>query len=139
MPMNPAKAAASAPIPNQNSTKPDVKISATISIAPRMHQRTQNQSAISALREILHHEPDIRRALSQPAHEVRIPVFPIRNIDSHVEPIAGELVLKVAADAVKHLKLELLLADPFARGKFDRRIDHLRIVRGNAVISTAAQ
>src|ERR1041384_8240964 len=139
MPMNPAKAAASAPIPNQNSTKPDVKISATISIAPRMHQRTQNQSAISTLREILHDEPDIRRAFSQPAHEVRIPVFPVRNIDSHVEPIAGELVLKISPDAIEHLKLKLLLANPFARGKFDRRIDHLRIVRGDAMINTAAQ
>src|SRR6185295_18433500 len=106
MPMNPAKAAASAPIPNQNNTKPDVKISATINIAPRTHQRTQNQSAISTLREILQHEPHIRRALSQSAHEVRIPVFSIRNIDPYVETIPGELMLKVTADTVKHLKLK---------------------------------
>src|SRR5829696_2643624 len=108
--MNPAKAAASAPIPNQSSTKPDVKISATISIAPRMHQRIQNQSLILPLREILHDEPDIRRALGQPAHEVRIPVFSVRNIDSNVVTIPGELMLKIPAYAVEHLKLELLLA-----------------------------
>src|SRR5215211_4348087 len=104
MPMNPAKAAARAPMPNHNSTKPDVKISATMSIAPRMHQRTQNQSVIvdSALREILQHEPHIRRTLRQPAHEVRIPVFPIRNIDSDIEPIARELSLKITPHAVEH-------------------------------------
>src|SRR5678816_477548 len=82
IPINPAKAAASAPIPNHNSTKPVVKISATMSIAPRMHQRTQIQSIVdSALRQILQHEPHIRRTLSEPAHKVRIPVFPVRNID----------------------------------------------------------
>src|SRR5829696_5776815 len=137
--MNPAKAAASAPIPNQSSTKPDVKISATISIAPRMHHKIQNQSFISTLREILQHEPHIRRTLSEPAHEVRIPVFSVRNIDSHVVTIPGELMLKIPADTVEHLKLELFLPDPFARGKFNRRIDHLRIVRGDAVIDTTAQ
>src|SRR5215218_9452366 len=73
MPINPANAAASAPIPNHSSTKPDVKISATISIAPRMHHRTQNQSLILSFREILQYEPDIRRPLREPAHEVRIP------------------------------------------------------------------
>ena len=46
MPIKLAKAANNAPIPNQSSTNPDVKISATMSIAPRMHQITQNHSLI---------------------------------------------------------------------------------------------
>src|SRR5215208_4064212 len=96
MPMNPAKAAASAPIPNHNNTKPDVKISATISIAPKMHHKTQNQSLMLTLREILQDEPDIRRPLGEPAHEVRIPVFSVRNIDSQVETVARELSLQVS-------------------------------------------
>src|SRR5688572_4065400 len=124
MPTKPANAAANAPMPNQSSTKPDVKISATISIAPRMHHRTHNQSDMlshcqlpisncqlikpvskqignwqsaitSALRKILQYEPDIGWTLAQPAHEVRIPVFSVRNIDSHVETIPRELVLQV--------------------------------------------
>src|SRR5215208_1448922 len=132
MPMNPAKAAASAPIPNQNSTKPDVKISATISIAPRMHQRTQNHSLIycfiragprkstaSALRQILQHEPDIRRSFGQPAHEVRIPVFSVRNIHSHVESIPRELALKITTHTIQHLKLVLLFSDSFTRSEVD--------------------
>src|SRR6185436_13466745 len=64
----------------------------------------------SALRKILHYEPDIRRPLGEPPHEVRIPVFSIRNIDSQVEAVACELVLQVAPDSVEHLKLVLLFA-----------------------------
>src|SRR5215217_3836012 len=141
MPMKPAKAAASAPIPNQSSTKPDVKISATTSIAPRMHHRTQNQSLIcstSALREILQDKPDVRRAFGQPAHEVRIPVFSVRHIDPHVEAVACQLMLKVASHAIQHLKLILLFSNPFTRGEVDRRVDHLRIVCGDPVINAAA-
>src|SRR5215213_137546 len=140
IPMNPAKAAASAPMPNQNSTKPVVKISATMSIAPRMHQRIQIQSLIvdSALRQILQHEPRIRRTLREPAHEVRIPVFPIRNIDSYIETIARELSLKITPHAVEHLKLELLFSDSLAARKVDRRINHLRIVCRDAVVNAAS-
>ena len=36
-----ASAAAKAPMPNHNSTKPDVKTSATIRIAPRRHHKIQ--------------------------------------------------------------------------------------------------
>src|SRR5215212_5015907 len=136
MPIKPANAAASAPIPNHSSTKPDVKISATMSIAPKMHHRTQNQSLILAFREILQHEPDIRRPLGEPAHEVRIPVFSIRNIDSQVETVARELSLQVSPHTVQHLKLVLLFRDSFTLGKVDRGVDHLRIVRRDAVINT---
>src|SRR6185295_20224927 len=108
IPRKPANAAASAPMPNQSSTKPVVKISATMSIAPRMHQSIQIQSIDSALRQILHHEPHIRRAFREPAHEVRIPVFPIRHIDSDLVTIACELSLEVAPDTVEHLKLKLI-------------------------------
>ena len=48
MPTKLANAANNAPIPNQSSTNPVVKISAIMSIAPRMHQRTQNHSLIVA-------------------------------------------------------------------------------------------
>jgi len=46
IPINPANAAASAPTPNHSSTKPDVKISATINIAASTLHNTQNQSLI---------------------------------------------------------------------------------------------
>src|SRR5215213_4073777 len=115
MPMNAANAATNAPMPNQSNTKPDVKISATMSIAASMLQRTQNQSLISTFHEVLHHEPNICRALGQPAHEVRIPMFSVRNIDAHVEAVVRELSLQVAPHAEKHLELKLLFSDPFAR------------------------
>src|SRR5215213_6845297 len=129
MPIKPANAAASAPIPNHNNTKPDVKISATMSIAPKMHHKTQNQSLMLTLREILQDEPDIRRPLGEPAHEVRIPVFSVRNIDSQVEPVACELSLEIAPHTIKHLKLVLLFPDTFTLREVDCRVDHLRIVR----------
>src|SRR5215213_2792463 len=139
IPINPANAAASAPIPNQSSTKPDVKISATMSIAPRMHQRIQIQSIVaSALRQILQHEPHICRTFRKPAHEVRIPVFPIRNIYSYIETVARELSLKITPHTVKHLKLELLFPDSLARRKVYGRFDHLRIVCRNTVVDIAA-
>src|SRR3569832_2670105 len=119
IPMNPANAAASAPMPNQSSTKPVVKISAMMSIAPKMHQRIQIQFiGTSALRQILQHEPHVRRPLGQPAHEVRIPVFSIRNIDPDVEPVARELSLQIAPDAVEHLKLKLFFSDSLTFGVF---------------------
>jgi hypothetical protein len=46
MPIKPASAAASAPMPNQSSTNPEVKISATMSIAPSTLHKIQSQSAI---------------------------------------------------------------------------------------------
>src|SRR5215217_3396673 len=116
-----------------------------MSIAPRMHHRTQNQSFISlffsaslwlTLREILQHEPDIRRPLGEPAHEVRIPVFSVRNIDSQVESVARELSLQITPHTVEHLKLVLLFPDTFPFSEVDRSIDHLRIVRRDAVINT---
>src|SRR5690349_24316195 len=99
IPTRPASAAASAPTPNHSSTKPDVKISATISIAPRMLHNTHNQLGISvsvpgsAFEDVLHHEPNVRRTFCEPPHEVRIPVFPVRHIDSYVEAITRKLAL----------------------------------------------
>src|SRR5687767_12475118 len=72
MPIRPANAAASAPMPNHSRTKPDVKTSATINIAARTAHKTQNQSLIVeslpkelglTLQDVFHHKPDIRRAL----------------------------------------------------------------------------
>src|SRR5687767_2577953 len=144
MPTSPANAAASAPMPNHNSTKPDVKTSATMSIAPRMLHKTQNQSLIFVLllltfHEVLHHKPDICRALGKPAHEVRIPVFSVRNIDAHVEAVSRELSLQVAPDAEEHLKLKLLFADAFALCEARRGVDHCWIVRGDAVVHAACK
>src|ERR1041385_4069970 len=141
--MKAASAAASAPTPNHSNTKPDVKISATTSIAPRINHKTQYHSLIClrvfeslvplcgrglAFCQVLQHEPDIRRSLSQPAHEVRIPVFPVRDIDSHVESVAGQLPLQITPDTVKHLKLELLFPNSLAGREFHRGIDHFWIV-----------
>ncbi len=66
-------------------------------------------------------------------------MFSIRDIDSYVETVAGELALQVTTDTVEHLKFVLLLPDSFTRSKIDGGVDHLRIVRGDAVVNTASQ
>src|SRR4030095_13438480 len=179
IPTKAASPAASAPIPNHNSTKPDVKISATMRIAPSTAQNTQSPSVIafslergglasdrgagagsrsrkflplpaapapdfarpphsnSNLKQILHHEPNICRPLGQPPHEVRIPVFSVRHIDSHVVAIARQLFLKIAPDAVQHLKLKFIFSDSFSCRKLNCRIDHLWIMRRDPVIDAA--
>ena len=62
----------------------------------------------SALENILQDEPDIGRTLGQPPHEIRIPVLAIRHIHAHSVAFLYELLLQVAADAKKHLKLILV-------------------------------
>src|SRR5262245_20467607 len=113
-PRNPSSAAASAPTPNQRSTKPGVKTSATIITTPKMAQTIHEYDSISlvwsrhpgrtgrqlTLEHILHHEPNIGGPLGQPPHEVRIPVFAVRNVDPHAISVAGQLDLQVAADPV---------------------------------------
>src|SRR6185503_3476782 len=106
MPIIPSKAAARAPIPNHRSTKPDVNTSATIRTNPSTTQKIQSQLPIyapfikvdSPLEHVLHHEPDIRRSLSQATHEVRIPVFSIRNIDPHVITVTCQLALEITSN-----------------------------------------
>src|SRR5438034_4859553 len=103
MPIKPVNAAASAPIPNQSSTKPELNTSATMRIKPSTHQRIQIRLSMFALafKQIAHHKPDVCRALSQPAHKVRIPVFAIRHIDAHVITVARQPGLQVAANAIE--------------------------------------
>ena len=66
-------------------------------------------------------------------------MFSIRHVDSHAVTIARQLLLQITADAVEHLKLECIFADPLALGKLNRGIDHLRIMGGDAVIGAAPQ
>src|ERR1043166_1370204 len=115
-----ASAAASAPTPNQSSTKPGVKTSAMMSTTPRIVQRIQMMLSISvrachrmkgarngarrekvkrggraasALEKVLHDEPDVRGALGQAAHEVRIPGLAVRAVAAHAVPLARQPLL----------------------------------------------
>src|SRR5438105_15351496 len=87
-----------------------------------------------ALEHVLQHEPDVGGSLCQTAHEVWIPSLPIWHIDAHVVTVARELHLQVAAHTVEHLKLEGRFRDALALSKINRRIEHLRIVRSDAMI-----
>src|SRR5215211_3222108 len=102
-PRKAASAAASAPTPNQSSTKPGVKTSAMTSTTPSTVHRIHVQfSPIAALafEEVLHHEPDVGGALGEPAHEVRVPRLPVRHVDPHVVALSRQALLQVAPHAV---------------------------------------
>src|ERR1035437_1313814 len=65
-------------------------------------------------------EHHVGRAFSQAAHEVRVPLATIGHVDP--DPIArlDELLLQVAPDAVEHLELELVTAQPLPDRKSTR-------------------
>src|SRR5215471_7675757 len=109
-------------------------------LTPALSQREREQSTSkSPLQKILQHKPDVCRPLSQSPHEVRIPVFSVRHVDPHAPAVAGELFLQIAPDPVKHLKLKSVFSDPFALRKINRRVDHLRVMRGNAMIGATRE
>ena len=93
----------------------------------------------SSLPKVLHHKPNICRTLRQPAHEIRIPVLTVWHIDAHIIPVARQLLLQIAANAVKHLKLECILADALIARIANGGVNHVRIVRGDSMIGAARQ
>src|ERR1043166_5265669 len=115
-----ASAAASAPTPNQSSTKPGVKTSAMMSTTPRIVQRIQMMLSISVrachrmkgarngarrekvkgggrpaspLKKVFHDDPDVRGPLARAAHKVRIPGFAVRDVDAHAVTLAPQPLL----------------------------------------------
>src|SRR5258705_10988607 len=76
-------------------------------------------------------EGDVRGALSEAAHEIRIPLLAEGYVDTHPIALPDERLLKVAAHAVQHLELESVLLDPLLLCPSLRLVDHRRIVRGD--------
>src|SRR6266850_848918 len=61
------------------------------------------------LEHVLHNEPYIGRSFGQTPHKVRIPLFTVRNIHSHVVTVTCKLLLQVTTHTIEHLKLECTL------------------------------
>src|SRR5262245_52098086 len=57
-------------------------------------------------------EQHVRRPLGEPPHQVRVPVRPERRGDEHPAAPADEVLLQLRADAVEHLQLHPVVADP---------------------------
>src|SRR5512138_559495 len=71
-------------------------------------------------------EGDVRGPLGEAAHEVRIPLRAEGDVDAHPPPLAHDLLLEVAADAVEHLELEALGRDAALAREALRLGDDLR-------------
>src|SRR4051812_33076718 len=97
---------------------------------------TDLPSAFAASRQLRHHAPrderDVRRAFSQPAHEVGIPLRAERHIDTHAIALPHELLLEVAPYTVEHLELEPTRIDAVRLHEGLGGVDDARIVRGDA-------
>ena len=60
-------------------------------------------------------------------------MFSIRNVDSHLITITSQLLLKITAHSVQHLKLESVFCNTFFLRIVDRRLDHSGIMGRNGV------
>src|SRR5581483_7914442 len=75
-----------------------------------------------------HEEEQVRGALGEPPHQVRVPLGPVRRRDEHAVAAAHEGELELRADAVEHLELEPVAADLLALGEADRVLDQPLVV-----------
>src|SRR5882762_9289208 len=89
--------------------------------------------------EIAGKERQIGGPFSQTAHEIRKPVLPVRNIDSHAKAVAHQLLLQIGAHAVEHLKLEVLFGNFLFGRTTDGGRNHSWVMGGNPVIEAARQ
>ena len=83
----------------------------------------------SAAHEIPQQEEHVGGPLGKPAHEVAVPVRPVRRGDEDVVAAADEVELQARTDAVQHLELEALLRDAALARERDRVLDQRLVVR----------
>ena len=84
-------------------------------------------------------EEDVRRALSEAAHEVGVPLAAEGNVNANVVALGNKTALQVAADTEEHLEFEVVSIDAVLCGEALCRGDHLLVVRGEAVVSVALE
>src|SRR5262249_36950593 len=84
-------------------------------------------------------KPYICRTLRKPTHKIRIPIPSVRYVDPHPITLCHQLFLEVPPDAVQHLKFKSVRRDiPFSC-KLYGGVDHVFIVRGDAVVKPRCQ
>src|SRR2546430_15103739 len=94
------------------------------------HKFTQQfQAQALALQKVLHQEQNIRGALRQTPHEVRIPLRAKRHIDSDSEAQLRQPSLQVAPDAIEHLELERSLRNTLLTHELQQLLDDRLVMR----------
>src|SRR5690606_32814874 len=89
--------------------------------------------------ERLQHKTYVRRPFRQAAHEIAVPIVPEWNVYPHLISFICEIVLRLGANAVEHLKFKLASRDLTL---FDEVLDMLNdgiIMGGNSGIVTIAE
>src|SRR3954471_12705662 len=104
-------------MPNANAPAPSTRSSIS---GPR--------SITSAADEGAEEEEGVRRALTEPSHQVRVPLGPVRRRDEHLVAARGERQLQLRPHAVEHLELEPVLRDGMLLRKPDRVLDDRLVV-----------
>ena len=89
--------------------------------------------------EVPGQEEHVGRSLSQPAHEVGIPLAAKGNVDAHLVAVAHQLALQIAAHSIQHLKLEMAGSMPRAAAYAFDGCNHGLVVRGQRVIDGAVE
>src|SRR5438477_264950 len=84
-----------------------------------------------SLAEAAHKEANIRRPLGKPPHQVRVPLFAIRQVHPHAVALLHEPQLQIASDAEQHLEVEAIGRNVLALGNFASEADQFFIVRGD--------
>src|SRR5450759_5700368 len=84
------------------------------------------------LEQVSGEKRDVRGALSETPHEIRIPPRSKWNVHPHAVAFTDQLVLEVAAHSVEHLELVALGRDVVGQGEPLRLIDDGFVVGGDA-------
>lgn len=141
--IQPGQAVERASFPVRHDADEDISTNSLMSTQPSALGYIAVQRFASSEPSISDHvsqdEPHIRRTLGQAAHEIRIPVAPIRHIHSQSISVAHELLLQIAPYAVEHLKLELVRLDVLLVNKCAGRSDDVLIVSRDPVIDARGQ
>src|ERR1019366_762266 len=89
-------------------------------------------AALSALgRKSTQEDHGVGRTLSHPAHQVAVPGLAVRDVDAHLVPAIGDLLLFLRPDAVEHLVLERVRGSVLLVGQGTRDLDHARVMAGH--------
>src|SRR5712692_150192 len=81
---------------------------------------------------VTHHEPYVRWALREPAHEPRIPIAPVRDEHDGCAAFAGETFLLGALYAVEHLHFKIFLPEALRCGKIGQPSHQGNVMRAES-------
>src|SRR6185437_16432987 len=92
---------------------------------------------VSRAKDIPGQKQSVGGTLGDPSHQIGIPLGSKRYVDSHRISPRSERALQIAANSIKHLKLESAPVNPAVFGKVLQRFDDRPIVGGEGGVAAA--